>query len=95
MDSASGNGPVSDPVWSNWPVQTDWQKENRVIRPLATVVAVLMLGSCGRPAVGNQILLSTNQSGNWEVSVFDLDRSLVFPVTNDPGTDTDPVWSPD
>ena len=43
----------------------------------------------------SRIAFATNRDGNWEVYVMNSDGSNPHNVTNSPGTDSHPSWSPD
>ena len=43
----------------------------------------------------SRIAFATNRDGNWEVYVMNSDGSNPHNLTNNPGTDSHPSWSPD
>src|SRR5687768_3186918 len=44
---------------------------------------------------GKQILFVSNRDGNLEIYVMNADGTNITRVTNDPGEDADPEWTPD
>ena len=61
------------------------------------VLTVATLGSCSQ---NNQIsdghlLVSSNETGDWEVFAVDLEHSIARQVTNENGLDMEGSWSPD
>ncbi len=54
-------------------------------------VAVLAQGDTG-PGL---IVYTSNRSGNYEIYVLDPQTGLSAQLTNDPGNDIEPMWSPD
>lgn len=48
-----------------------------------------------RPRPASQIAFASDRSGDWEIYVSDLDGSNLRQVTNSPGIDREPNWSPD
>jgi Tol biopolymer transport system component len=49
----------------------------------------------GAPADNGKIAFTTDRDGNREIYVMNADGSGLTRLTNDPGADTEPVWSPD
>ena len=43
----------------------------------------------------SRIAFATNRDGNWEIYVMNSDGSNPHNITNNPGTDSHPSWSPD
>ena len=69
---------------------------------LAAATAALMFAALvGIPALAQEdtgpgpIVFSSNRTGNYEIFMLDPDTGLSTQLTNDPGSDLDPVWSPD
>ena len=56
-----------------------------VVGTLAVLIAAASgCSEAAPPPRGDRILLSSNESGNWEVLVLDVDSSLTYRITNDP-----------
>ena len=67
------------------------------MRYLVIVVALVAL-SCSDDAVvgANRLLVSSDQTGNWEVLDVNIDSSIARPITKETGgSNKNPVWSPD
>ena len=57
-----------------------------LIRYLIFILVVVGLSCSGSATVAaNQLLVSSDQTGNWEIYSLSLDSSLVFQMTRDPG----------
>jgi len=55
-------------------------------------------GSYGNPRMspdGKRLSLTVLREGNWDVWVYDLERSVSTRLTFDEGSDTEQIWSPD
>ncbi len=76
----ANNGDNTSPAWSPDRLRLSFES-NRVLR------------------VGPESLITpggaSNQTGNWDVYVMDVDGAGVVPFTKSPGTDRYPHWSPD
>ena len=60
------------------------------------VLTVATLSSCGgNNQIPGGLLVSSNETGDWEVFVVDLEHSLARQVTNEYGLDMEGSWSPD
>ncbi|NDJ75361.1 MAG: SH3 domain-containing protein [Chloroflexi bacterium] len=74
----------------------------RLVAPLivmALVAGVMFVGS-GIAALAQadgpgEIVFTSDRSGNYEIYVLNPDTGLVSQLTNNPGSDIEPVWSPD
>ena len=67
------------------------------MRYLVIVVALVAL-SCSDDAVvgANRLLVSSDQTGNWEILDVNIDSSIARPITKETGgSNKNPVWSPD
>ena len=67
------------------------------MRYLVIVVALVAL-SCSEDSVvgANRLLVSSNQTGNWEILDVNIDSSIALPITKKTGgSNKNPVWSPD
>ncbi|SVE53868.1 uncharacterized protein METZ01_LOCUS506722, partial [marine metagenome] len=79
---------------------------------LSVILFTAVVASCGGgtdSGPGGGLLISSNQTGDWEVFIFDPDSSLSYQVTHEgpyvpegqafgaivPGNDFEAVWSPD
>ncbi|SVD32359.1 uncharacterized protein METZ01_LOCUS385213 [marine metagenome] len=60
------------------------------------VIVLISISACGGQTAlgGSELLVSTQYETNWEVSILNLEESILFRTTRDPGIDTDPDWSP-
>jgi Tol biopolymer transport system component len=60
------------------------------------VLTVATLSSCSQNnKVSGGLLVSSNETGDWEVIIVDLETSLARQVTNETGLDIEGSWSPD
>jgi|LWDU01.1.fsa_nt_gi Tol biopolymer transport system component len=60
------------------------------------VVTVSTLSGCSQNnQVAGGLLVSSNETGDWEVFVVDMEQSLARQVTNENGIDMEGSWSPD
>ncbi len=66
---------------------------------LPLLAAILLLpgepSAAPVPQPRNLLLVSSNQTGNWEVFLLNPDNGDTKNLTNNKASDTDPVWSPD
>ena len=72
-------------------------KKNVIVCAVAILALLPVVSACGcqpQPA-GNRIAFVSNRDGNFEIYVMDADGSNQTRLTNDPGWDTMPAWSPD
>lgn len=67
----------------------------------AAIAAMTFVALVGVPALAQDatgpgpIVFSSNRTGNFEIFMLNPDTGLSTQLTNDPGSDLDPVWSPD
>ena len=71
-------------------------QENIVIRCFVVIFALTALSCADGTTVGaNRLLVSTDQTGDWEILDVNLDSSIAIPITkNTGGNNKDPSWSP-
>ena len=71
-----------------------------IVLPALAAVATVVLGTAGTArgayrGANGRIAFETSRDGDLEIYSMNPDGSDQRNLTNDPGEDTDPVWSPD
>lgn len=68
-----------------------------IVCVVATLVLLPVVSACAGqpPPAGNSIAFVSSRDGNYEIYVMDIDGSNQTRLTNSPGWETMPAWSPD
>jgi len=61
-----------------------WQRSPRFLAGVLTALIATSTGCGGPTTTGDTILLSSNEFGNWQVVVLDVDSSMTYQITGDP-----------
>jgi serine/threonine protein kinase len=57
--------------------------------------AIAMATILPPPSSGNRLVFTSTRDGDWDLYLIDSDGTNLRQVTDDPGIDYDPAWSPD
>lgn len=66
-----------------------------VVPPVAEMTATLPISNTQIPALGGRVVFHSDRSGELDIFAMNLDGSDLQQLTDAPGRDFEPIWSPD